>query len=285
MESLLSPAVLLITVSPCLMLNYFPHPSNLRLNDAVLDLRISFGSAGYGIFVQILELIRDSEQRAISNSPKRIAYAINEPDIKLVEAVISSPGIFTENEQGLVICPLLENLMEEYDNKKARAKEAGRKGALARYHAEDSQQPNSNPIATAQQPNSNNIIQDNIKRNITQPRAKLATASLCGYNGEDLLYIARDKGQLIDDAYISKLEDSKKEGYTPYFLARICQNLGLTVNQYLLLHKWTDGAKCGTKRYDFIISLRKHINDTNFTPKYMGEYILNKCVEFDTQNI
>ena len=78
------------------MYNYLPWPSNMRTADNVLELRMNEGSAGYGVYVMVLELLRDAKDRQILFNSKKIAYAINEMDTALVERVIKDYGLFNQ---------------------------------------------------------------------------------------------------------------------------------------------------------------------------------------------
>ena len=115
------------------MYNYLPWPSNMRTADHVLAMRIQEGAAGYGIYVMLLELLRDSESRSLVFNPRNLAFAINEPNIELVSRVIQEYDLFKVADDGTFTSPWLEAQMEEYDQKKAAAVAAGKKGAARRY--------------------------------------------------------------------------------------------------------------------------------------------------------
>ena len=85
------------------MYNYLPWPSNMRTADHVLAMRIQEGAAGYGIYVMLLELLRDSETRSLVMNPKNLAFAINEPDVSLVERVITQYGLFEVNVERITL--------------------------------------------------------------------------------------------------------------------------------------------------------------------------------------
>lgn len=70
------------------MHNYILHPSNMRNRDAEINLRIEEGAKGYGIYMMILELLRDANGYRIANNPKMIAFALNHMCIEDIERVI-----------------------------------------------------------------------------------------------------------------------------------------------------------------------------------------------------
>ena len=121
----------------------------MRTADHVLAMRIQEGAAGYGIYVMLLELLRDSETRSLVNNPKNLAFAINEPDVALVERVITDYGLFEIAPDGAFRSPWLQQQLEEYDAKKEAAREAGKRGAAARYGKKYQEKKNddSDPIA------------------------------------------------------------------------------------------------------------------------------------------
>ena len=72
------------------MYNYLPWPSNMRTADQVLSMRIQEGSAGYGVYVMLLELLRDADNRRLVFNPRHLAFAMNEPDVELVQRVVQA---------------------------------------------------------------------------------------------------------------------------------------------------------------------------------------------------
>ena len=157
----------------------------MRTADHVLAMRIQEGAAGYGIYVMLLELLRDSETRSLVFNPRNLAFAINEPDIALVERVIQEYGLFEIAPDGAFRSPWLQQQLEEYDAKKEAAREAGKRGAAARYGKKYPVPDNddSNPIGTLCPPPSvphSNITQYNDTNEIWSPEAKRRSACIAG---------------------------------------------------------------------------------------------------------
>ena len=105
----------------------------MRTADHVLAMRIQEGSAGYGVYIMLLELLRDAESRSLVFNPANLAFAINEPDIELVRRVCTEYGLFDLSDDNRLSSPWLEAQMAAYDDAKQAAREAGRRGAAKRY--------------------------------------------------------------------------------------------------------------------------------------------------------
>ena len=99
------------------MLNYIPHPSNARLAGGLLRLRIDEGSAGYGVYWMVLELLRDAPDYKLTADAKTLAFAINEPDIDLVQRVITNLALFDQDDDGNLFSPWLNEQLSAYDDK------------------------------------------------------------------------------------------------------------------------------------------------------------------------
>lgn len=171
----------------------------MRTADHVLSMRIEEGAAGYGIYVMLLELLRDSESRKLVLNAKNLAFAINEPDLGLVERVITKYSLFDIGEDNTFTSPWLEQQMQEYDEKKKAASEAGKRGAAKRYGQVVGQQTttNSDPIGTPcpppLPPYSN--ITNNIQRyKENESKSKLLNMQFAGMGGLELFNLARQSG-------------------------------------------------------------------------------------------
>ena len=113
---------------------YFPHDSNARNDDRILELRASHGFEGYGIYWAIIEVLRDqTEYQFRSNALAILSIAIS-CEKKVLEDVFSiclETGLFVE-ENGYFFSESLKNRMLAYDEKKAKRIAAGRKGGKAK---------------------------------------------------------------------------------------------------------------------------------------------------------
>ena len=272
----------------------------MRTADNVLSMRISEGAAGYGIYVMLLELLRDSETRSLVANPKNLAFAINESDVSLVERIVNDYGLFEVAPDGAFRSPWLEQQMQEYDSKKEAAREAGRRGAAKRYGhpVEKEQQPHSDPMGGAKgslkAPDSNKtntIISD--KQN--KPNPKLLDLKWDAYGGEDLLSIARLIQPPIDDitrqwaaGKQKELDEQRGRGkHNLDILVEICDNYKLGDAMFTFLLRYTDLGKVGSPELVKLIAIYHKNKADKFVPKYPAEYILVKLLtenNNDTQN-
>lgn len=263
----------------------------MRTADQVLSMRISEGAAGYGIYVMLLELLRDSETRSLVANPKNLAFAINEPDIALVERVVNDYGLFEVAPDGAFRSPWLESQMAEYDSKKEAAREAGRRGAAKRYghKTEEEQQPNSNPIApptgSLKQPDSNkpNIILPNKE---DKPNPKILALSYEGMSGQDLFSLSRTIGPAIGEEEFQWINDKQKElnakyGANKYNLSAVlttCLYYNLNVSMLHFLIQYTKWGEIGGTNMVKLMTLEAKNRADNFKPKFPAEYLLVKLL-------
>ena len=242
------------------------------------------GAHGYGVFLLLLQLARDDEDRWLPNDVAQLSYAIRETDTELVGRILQNYDLFQPTNEKFVECPVLSDLMQEYDTKKAAAQAAGRRGAAARYAKATAEQPHSDPIATAQQPHSNSTLPNKTECNPTQSRSKLLGEKFQGMAGADLVSFCRSEGKAIDKNFIDLCDRAARPGHTPQFLAEACAYFGVHQGIFGQLGAWCNYAKCGDPRYAFLLKLQKDAEKAEFHPKYPAEYLISKCIEFDKQH-
>lgn len=274
------------------MYNYLPWPSNMRTADHVLAMRIQEGAAGYGIYVMLLELLRDSETRSLVMNPKNLAFAINEQDVALVERVITQYGLFEVAPDGAFRSPWLQQQLEEYDAKKEAAREAGRRGAARRYGKEQSPTDTSDrvPIGTPCPPPSvpySNITQYNKQNEIKPTKSKLANLEFEGYTGDDLFSLARTIQPPIDDITRRWAEGKQKEldaqrGRNKHNLdaiIEVCDHYKLGESMFTFLLKFTNLGQVGHAGLVKLLAIYTANKKEKFVPKYPAEYLLVKLLE------
>ena len=266
------------------MLNYIPIPTNLHQSGKVLAMMAREGAHGYGVFLLLLQLARDDEDRWLPNDVEQLAYAIRETDTDLVARILQNYDLFQPTQGGDLCSPILDALMREYDAKKTAAKEAGKRGAAARYGKATAEQPHSDPIATPEQPNSNSTLLNKTERNSTQSRSKLLGEEFQGRAGAELVSFCRSEGKAIDKDFIDRCDKAARPGYTPQFLAEACAWFGVHQGIFGAIGAWCNYAKCGDPRYTFLLKLQKDAEKAEFRPKYPAEYLISKCIEFDKQH-
>ena len=274
------------------MYNYLPWPSNMRTADHVLAMRIQEGAAGYGIYVMLLELLRDSDTRSLVCNPKNLAFAINEPDVALVERVIKDYGLFEVAPDGAFRSPWLIQQLEEYDAKKEAAREAGRKGAARRYgkQIEPTDTSDRVPIGTPCPPPSvpYSNITNNINENKIKPtKSKLANLEFEGYTGDDLFSLARTIQPPLDDVTRRWAEGKQKEldaqrGRNKHNLdaiLEVCDHYKFGDGMFTFLLKYTNLGQVGHPGLVKLLAIYTANKKEKFTPKYPAEYLLVKLLE------
>ena len=274
------------------MYNYLPWPSNMRTADQVLSMRIQEGSAGYGVYVMLLELLRDAENRRLVFNPRHLAFAMNEPDVDLVQRVVQDYALFDVGEDGRFSSPWLEQQMNEYDAKKAAAVAAGKRGAARRYgksyqvEAEEDRVPMGSPMATEKEPDSN-ITQHNKTNEINSTKSKLLGMSWRDWTGERLFQLARRKEPEIDDMSLKVVSDRQKafdakygqDKYNFMALVDVCGFFHVGVGMFAFLAQFTNNGRVGSPELVRLLELRKECQRTQFVPKYPAEYMLVKLLE------
>lgn len=264
----------------------------MRTADHVLAMRIQEGAAGYGIYVMLLELLRDSETRSLVMNPKNLAFAINEQDVALVERVIKDYGLFEVAPDGAFRSPWLQQQLEDYDAKKEAAREAGRRGAARRYGKEQGSADTSDRVAigtpcpTLSAPYSN-ITNDINENKINPTKSKLLGLSWEGYSGKDLFSLARTKEPPLSDITKQWASGKQKEldrdrgrgKHNLDILLEISGHYSLGDDMFTFLLKFTNLGQVGHPGLVKLIAIYNGNKKDGFAPKYPAEYLLTKLLE------
>lgn len=274
------------------MYNYLPWPSNMRTADHVLAMRIQEGAAGYGIYVMLLELLRDADTRSLVCNPRNLAFAINEPDCSLVERVIRDYSLFDLAKDGSFSSPWLNSQLAEYDAKKQAAAEAGRRGAAKRYGkslpAESA--GNGNPIGSLYPPLQvphGNITKYNNTNEMNQSKSKLLGLSWGDMTGEDLFNLARGARSDISDVTRQWCKgkqdelnrDRGRDTHNIGAVLDVADYFGLGEDVFVWLLKYTNLGEVSRPPLMRLLKLQRQAQETKFTPKYPAEYVITKLLE------
>jgi hypothetical protein len=109
---------------------YFSHDANARNDIKISALRQDYGWAGYGIYFGLIEVLREqSDNRLKVSSISRLAFQLN-ADTDLLQAVIHNYELFVLDGDFFYSARLCRSV-DEYNAKKIRYQEAGRKGGEA----------------------------------------------------------------------------------------------------------------------------------------------------------
>lgn len=244
------------------MYNYIPHPSNCRVSAAILSLRLEEGAAGYGVYWMILELLRDAQNYRYSSNCKAIAFAINEPDVSMVERVCRNYGLFDFTDDGLLMSPWLDEAMGAYSTKKEKLQEAGRRGAAKRWaaaHGTDGQAIATPSMEDGQAIAYNNTQLNNTQLNITQP--------------------SEGKGRVVSADYVQVLLETSKEGHAPGYVAQICQKYGCLESTCEAICEATNNAEVGHPTMEKFRAIVARIQREKWVPSHPDAFFTKKVLE------
>ena len=113
--------------------NWFSHDSDARNDSKMLNLRMRYGAAGYGVFFMLIERLREETNYMSIKDYNAIAFDLR-VDAAVVKSVVEDFGLFAFTDDGE--CFYSESLygrMEIKDEKSAIRSEAGKKGAKGRW--------------------------------------------------------------------------------------------------------------------------------------------------------
>lgn len=109
---------------------YFSHDSNARNDIKIIRLRRALGMEGYGIYFALIEILREQESYQLSlESLTDIAFDLHTSDEK-VKSVVLYYDLFTIQDDLFFSARLLRS-MDEYNNRKQKYIDAGKKGGEA----------------------------------------------------------------------------------------------------------------------------------------------------------
>lgn len=273
------------------MLNYFYHPSNMRNKDNILDLRINEHAAGYGIYMMILELLRDQPNYKIAYKPAHIAFAINEPDGELIKRVCEKYNLFTIDEDNNLSSPWLIEALAALEDKRAKLKEAGKNGAAKRWSKDSSSnnvssEEDNHPIATPSNnigggnnhPMANNSYIDNnnnINKQTNHKSGLWQVADGVSISLDMIDKACRASGEIVTpgcpevEAYVSDEEHNR------HAIAEIAVYFKLTVVQTRMLMHITQHGLIGGRETKELIKLYNKCRQDGFTAKYPCNYIMS----------
>lgn len=239
----------------------------------VLTLRIEEGSAGYGVYIMVLQLLRDMPRYSMGDNPKRIAFALNEPKVDLVDRVLHNYGLFDFDGEGLFSSPWLTEQLSSYDQKKKKLQEAGRRGAAKRFGNGN----NGEAIATPSNGDGEAIA---IPYNATLPNiSKENETTPAESSGEDWKSICLQQGLRVDEDYVVAIAATQPEGHAPGYIAQVCCQYGIGQNVLDYLLRVTNNANKDDRRYKQFCSLVNRIQREKYSPQYPANFFCSKLAE------
>ena len=131
--------ILTKTMSKKIKSYYFKHDILAHEDDKLVELRMTEGAAGYGVYFLLLELLSAATGGILERNYKRIAYVLRE-DEALIKAVVENYDLF-ELTDDTFWSPRLKAHIDKLLEYSERQAEAGKAGAQKRWGK------NSEPIA------------------------------------------------------------------------------------------------------------------------------------------
>lgn len=220
------------------------------------------GVSGYGIYWMLLEMLRDSKDYKMFYFPESFAYALHVNDVAQVERVCKEYDLFTFDESDYMSSAWLLEAMGEYDDRKAKLREAGKRGAARRWAS--SSVTDGEAIAT---PSANdgeamayNVTLPNvIERNITLP--------------------TEQAGKGVGEELVNILAETSPEGHAPAYIAQVCLFYGMKEETLNALCEATNNADITNSTYKQFCKLVKRIQGEKWVPKHPDAFFLAKLVK------
>lgn len=244
------------------MYNYFPHPSNLRQSSVCVSLLIEEGFAGYGLYLAILEVLRDAPGYRYSPDPKVWKYILHADDLDQLQRVLTSYGLFDRDDNGLLFSPWLCEQLEAYSDKKAKLAEAGRRGAAKRWAS--SPDKNGQAIASPSMEDGQAIAYNITQHNITLPNETLPVPP---------------DGKVVDVDYLDMLCKTQPEGHAPGYVAQVCMRYKMKEATCEAICEASENARIGNSTYKAFAELVRRIEAEKFVPKYPDNFFLSKLLK------
>lgn len=251
--------------------------------DAVLKMRMQEGSSGYGIYIMLLELLRDSEDLRTAYDPSVLAWALHESDIERLTRVCENYDLFQISDTHELTCPWLNDIMSESLERKQKLSAAGKKSQALRKAALNEVETTFKDMGGGASSEVGNLSQQTTLYNNTteKPHQILDFADLVKgervYSEESIKGIGRSRAMLfgIDDEALRGLSDSK---HNLCAVGNVARHFKLNVDQFTALKIATDDARIGSPELIALLEAYNHCRETDFTPKYPYEYLMSRIV-------
>lgn len=158
--------------------SYFPHDSNARNSDKLINLRMRHKAAGYGVYFMILERLREEQNYMSVKDYNMIAFDLRE-DASLIKSVIEDFGLFVFTDDGKYFySESFKKRMEIKDDKSKKRSEAGKAGLAKRWGKKKDEIANATEsIANATEIDSNAIAKVSKNIAIKEKESKIKETS------------------------------------------------------------------------------------------------------------
>lgn len=204
-------------------------------------------------------MLRDCPGYRVFYFPESFAFSLNITDVDLVCRVCKDYDLFEFDSKDTMSSPWLDEAMGEYDERKKKLQEAGRRGAAHRWKGlslEDSK-----PIASLSLEDSKPIASDPIPYNVTQ---------------EDFTLPSEMEGEKVGIDYVEMLSKTQPEGHNPGYIAQVCLHYGMkeATCEYICGH--SDNASLTNAYYQRFCAIVRRIQQEKWVPKHPDAFFLKK---------
>lgn len=110
---------------------YFQHDSNARNDMKIIKLKRKYGAKGYGIYFQIIEMLRESNDFVMSFDVEILSYELRE-NLDEIKDILENFGLFTI-KNGKFWSESLKRRMAKLNEIREKRKEAGIKGSSNKW--------------------------------------------------------------------------------------------------------------------------------------------------------
>lgn len=241
------------------MYNYIPHPSNARVQNEVLELLVEEGPSGYGIYWMLLEMLRDAPSYKLPFKPKSLAFGLHLSECSQLERIVNNYGLFSVDTLGFFSSCWLNSQMEEYDEKKKKLQEAGRRGAAQRWKPTESQGPEQ--IAT---------LSD------TDSKAKAYNATKYNDIQQDIILPDLSGSSVVSMDLVQALIKTQPAGHNSGYVAQICNEYGMKEETLNFICQRSNNADLTHPTYIKFCALVKRIKAEKWQPKHPDGFFLKK---------
>lgn len=269
------------------MKNYILIPSDMRNQDEVLDLLMSEGPSGYGVFIMVCEFLRECESYRTRDDAKRLNYALRAGDESLVDRVLHNYNLFRVSEDGMIECPVFTASMEGYDRKR----EANKRAAAARWekraaaenpnaHAMQMHENESANAVQRQNSGSPNSINRMVEKSTNQP-STVDFGGGCVVERALLDKVCREKSCGASEQLLQQMSDRKDADHNGDAVATVSRAFSLSEAQTKLLWRITNGGEIGNPNLEDALTAMRSARTMSATVKYPFNYILSKLRTYD----
>lgn len=273
-------------------------------------MRRQEGAAGYGIYVMILELMRDSEGQRVYDDDESIAFALHEDDVSLISRICHDYSLFTLTDDSYIESPFLAMCQQQADERAAKAREWGKMGAKARYSRADQRHPSPEPgqepgaaapISAADHGNvpyalpmggcmgdpcinqDNQTIVNQKEPNQQPTKSKLVAMEWLGVSGEDWLELCSSPDLMREAEALRILDLPPVAGRNPAILVDWIRQFGLPKKLYGTLQTLSGDWRVDSPVFQAIFAVVKHVRDTKYKPAHPAQYLISTAIKFYNQ--